>query len=410
MEGLFALGSNGSGQLGIGHKEDVSVPKPVLFDEHHNHPLPGAANGNGSDDDDIVKIAAGGNHTILVTKRGKAYWSGDPSTGACGIVVASAAVASTPPVFREVVLPKAGAEAETETETEPLPGPVADVACTWDSSVFALRDAEGKATKVYSCGGGGGGSGRAKEPIPSPLIEEIAGFPPPGSEIRHLAAGFRHVVAVLDNGDVYGWGHGRKGQLGVGTDTNPNPSDRGIVPRPTKIEGVGFPVARAVCCQHATCLIAEPGDGRVVVLGADKWGLRSAAPAAVPNWKAVAAGWGAVYVLRYDGVLEAWGRDDHGQLPPPGVPRIASVAAGSEHVVALTADTGEVISWGWGEHGNCGPQQTGGEGETSGVGDVKGRWNTIASLRNLPEGSDITLIGAGCATSWIQIAADGIFL
>jgi protein ATS1 len=30
MVTVFALGSNGSGQLGIGHKEDVSVPKQVV--------------------------------------------------------------------------------------------------------------------------------------------------------------------------------------------------------------------------------------------------------------------------------------------------------------------------------------------------------------------------------------------
>jgi len=33
MATVYAIGSNGSGQLGIGHKEDVSVPKQVLFDD-----------------------------------------------------------------------------------------------------------------------------------------------------------------------------------------------------------------------------------------------------------------------------------------------------------------------------------------------------------------------------------------
>lgn len=364
MEGLFALGSNGSGQLGIGHKEDVSVPKQVLFE----HPLPR--------DDEIVKIVAGGNHTILVTKSGRAYWSGDSSMGACGIVSDPDSVDS-PPMFREVVLPK----------TESL-GPVADVACTWDSSIFTLRDLEGKATKVYTCGG------ESTEP------RLLADFPPIGSEVRGLAAGFRHVVAVLNNGDIYGWGNGRKGQLGVLEGSTADA--KGVIQRPTKIQGVSFPVAKAVCCQYTTCLIAEPGDGQIAVLGADKWALKSSAPPAVPNWKIITASWGGIYILKYDGMLEAWGRDDHGQLPPPAVSRVESIAAGSEHIVAFT-DEREVVSWGWGEHGNCGPQ-------TERFGDVKGRWNTIASLKNLPEGSEITLVGAGCATSWIHITADGIFL
>ncbi|RYP12437.1 hypothetical protein DL765_007336 [Monosporascus sp. GIB2] len=366
MEGLFALGSNGSGQLGIGHKEDVSVPKQVLFE----HDPPRA--------DKIVKIAAGGNHTILLTKSGKAYWSGDPSTGACGIVTGANDTDS--PVFREVVL--------STTESS---GPVADVACTWDSSVFVLRDSEGKATHVYTCG-------RGDKAGTEPRL--VPDFPPEGTEIRDLAAGFRHVVAVLHNGDVYGFGNGRKGQLG--TLSGDAADAKGIVQQPVRMQSVGFPVARAVCCQYATCLIAEPGDGRVLVLGADKWALKSSAPPAVPNWKTITAGWGGIYILKYDGMLEAWGRDDHGQLPPPSVPRIDNIAAGSEHVVAFT-DRGEVVSWGWGEHGNCGPRA-----ENSV--DIKGRWSVIASLKNLPIGSEITLIGAGCATSWIHITAEGIFL
>lgn len=52
---------------------------------------------------------------------------------------------------------------------------------------------------------------------------------------------------------------------------------------------------------------------------------------------------------------DARGRDDHGQLPPPGVPRIESIAVESEHVVAFT-DEREVVPLGVGEHGNCGPQ------------------------------------------------------
>ena len=370
MEGLFALGSNGSGQLGIGHKEDVSVPKQVLFERH-----PPA-------DDEIARVVAGGNHTILLTRSGRAYWSGDPSSGACGVVtgIGDADV----PRFREVVLSTA--------ESDHPRGPIVHAACTWDSSVFVLRDREGKATRVYTCGGGG-----AAGTVPSLLAD----FPPVGSEIRGLAAGFRHVVAVLDDGAVYGWGNGRRGQLGV---LEGGVADvGGVVRHPVQIQGPPFPVSGAACCQYATCLMAEPGDGRVHVLGADKWALRSAAPSAVPNWKTLAAGWGGIYVLKYGGVLEAWGRDDHGQLTPPSMPPIEAVAAGSEHVVALT-DAGDVVSWGWGEHGNCGPRTDG----TSG--DVKGRWNIVASLGNLPEGSEITLIGAGCATSWINIKADGIFL
>ncbi|KAK5627573.1 hypothetical protein RRF57_003288 [Xylaria bambusicola] len=368
MEGLFALGSNGSGQLGLGHKEDVSVPKQVEFDQ-----VP--------QDDPVIDVAAGGNHTILITASGNAYWSGDYTNGCCGIVD-DEEKANIRPTFQKLSLPDS---ADTGCNH------IMHAACTWDKTILVVGDENHHVKTVYICGDAEG-LGRALAPIPD--------FPPAGTTVTSLAAGFRHVVVVLDNGDVYGWGNGRHGQLGQLED---GAGARAIATKPRKIDGVPFKAAKAVCCQYTTCLIAEPGDGRVLVLGADKWGLKSQAPPEIPNWKAVSACWGSIYVLKRDGTLSAWGRDDHGQLPPPGLPEVSRIAAGSEHVVALT-EAGEVLAWGWGEHGNCGPHTE----EKSG--DVRGRWNVLASVKNLPEGANIAAIGAGCATSWINITADGLYL
>lgn len=368
MDGLFALGSNGSGQLGLGHKEDVSVPKQVEFDQTPR-------------DDPVTQITTGGNHTVLVTASGKAYWSGDYSSGCCGIIENEDDKPEIRPRFREFCL--------SRSKTT---GRVMYAACTWDNTVLVVADEDGRARQVYSCGTLGAADG---EPV---LIPD---FPPMGTVVVDLAAGFRHVIAVLDTGEAYGWGNGKKGQLG---ELDNNDADTGgIVTRPQKVNGVLFRVAKAVCCQYATCFIAEPGDGRIFVLGADKWQLKSQAPSAIPSWKTMVASWGSVYILKRDGTLVAWGRNDHGQLPPPGLKELSHVVAGSEHVVALT-EAGDVLSWGWGEHGNCGPKTDGK------FGDVKGRWNIMASLKNLPEGSSITAIGAGCATTWINIMAEGIFL
>ncbi|KAI1170157.1 RCC1/BLIP-II [Nemania sp. FL0916] len=364
MDGLFALGSNGSGQLGLGHKEDVFVPKQVDF-SHPPH------------NDPITQVAAGGNHTILVTASGKAYWSGDYTNGSCGVVQDEGRQAIRP-VFRPFL------------STTANPPPVTYVTCTWDTAIVVVGDENGRATRIHSYGPAEG-VGKTPGPIPE--------FPPLGTTVSSLAAGLKHVVVVLDNGDVYGWGNGKKGQLGQLEDGNAS----GIVTEPRKIDDVPFKVAKVVCCQYTTCLIAEPGDGRILVLGADKWRLKSQAPIEVPSWKMMTASWGGIYILKRDGTLVAWGRDDHGQLPPPGLPEVSQIAAGSEHVIALT-EAGDVLAWGWGEHGNCGPHTEGN------FGDVRGRWNVLASLKNLPEGSSITAIGAGCATSWINILADGVFL
>ncbi|KAL2760927.1 hypothetical protein ACRALDRAFT_2024809 [Sodiomyces alcalophilus JCM 7366] len=364
MSVIFTLGSNGSGQLGISHKEDVSVPKQVLF-----HPE--------SPESPVSKIAAGGNHTLILTQDGKLYWSGDATSGACGLT--SSALTSES-VFQPIQLAREGDDAATGAKD------VALIAATWEASFIAKWDARGKVTKLYSFGAGAKGElGHGELLVRSPSATLFKDFPPPETEVVDLAAGMGHVVAVLSNGDAYAWGNGRKGQAG---------SPGGNIHTPRKIEGIDFKIARAVCGREFTCLFGEPETGRLEILGSDKWSIRSSAPPQVPGWKDVGAGWSNVYVLQQDGSLLSWGRDNHGQLAPPNLPKLAKIAIGSEHAVVLTQD-GEVLSWGWAEHGNCGPQV-----ENN---NVKGRWNVIASSKFIPSGSKIAGVGAGCATSWVNI-------
>ncbi|KAM4062291.1 regulator of chromosome condensation (RCC1) repeat domain-containing protein [Hirsutella rhossiliensis] len=359
MDGIFAIGSNGSGQLGIGHHEDVSVPKPVQF-----HPsLPS---------EPIVQMAAGGNHSLLLFQSGKLYWSGDAASGAVGI-------ASPPsePVFQEVQL----------GEGDGLHmGHVDSIAATWEASFVVARDHQGRRARLFSCGTGMKGElGSGELIVRTPTATRIQDFPPADTEIVCLAACMGHVVAVLSSGDAYGWGNCRKSQIGP---------PGAVVHSPRKIEGIGFAVTRAVCAKESTCFFGEPESGNIRVLGSDKWELCSKAPAAAPEWTDVGASWGNFYILGKDGSLLSWGRDDHGQLPPPNLPRIQKIATGSEHVIALSVD-GDVLAWGWGEHGNCGPQV---ERE-----DVKGHWNVIVSSKFIPPGCQIYGVGAGCATSWVCI-------
>lgn len=361
MNAVFAIGSNGSGQLGIGHKEDVSVPKPVLF--HPSQPS-----------SPVAKVVAGGNHTLLLAKSGQVYWSGDPNSGACGL-----GPEPSVPVFQEIKFAKQG-DAEV--------GRVSLIAATWEASLVVAQDAQGENTKLFTLGTGMKGElGAGELMVRTPTATLLKDFPPLGTEIVDLHACMGHAVAVLSNGEAYGWGNCRKGQAG----------ERAcVLHTPRKIEGVGFEVRRAVCCKETTCLFGDPDSGKMQVLGSDKWKIRSTAPSNAPAWKDVGASWGNVYVLAQDGGLEAWGRNDHGQLPPPNLPPLKKIAIGSEHVVALT-ESGDVLSWGWGEHGNCGPQV-----ENN---DVKGWWNVIASSKFIPEGFSIDTIGAGCATSWISITS-----
>lgn len=367
---VYALGSNGSGQLGIGHDQDVSIPRQVVFSPGSEPASP------------IVRVAAGGNHTLLLTSDGQLFRAGDSSTGACGPTATgqgSSAEGQQQHVAQSVNLPMA-ADGTTAA-------PVRHIAATWEASVIVQADDQGRSTVVSAFGVGMKGElGQGQFIVRTPSISLIKDFPPPDTEVVDLSACMGHVVAVLSNGDVYGWGNGRKGQLGTAVE--------GVADEPRRVEDVGFKVSRAVCGREFTCLFGPSESGEILVFGADKAGVRSAAPATALGWKDVGASWGGVYILKQDGELVNWGRDDHGQLAPPQLPRLDRISIGSEHAVVITED-GDVLSWGWGEHGNCGPKTENG--------DVKGRWNTIASKKYIPSGSEIVGIGAGCATSWISI-------
>lgn len=254
---------------------------------------------------------------------------------------------------------------------------------------------------------------------PVPTGATIPAFPPPetGATIVALASGVGHSVVVLSNGDVYGWGGARKGQLGDGV--------RGerIVWRPAKIGGIPFLATGAVCGREFTVVFGDRGKGELVVLGdrGNRWGVLDV-PGVVLSGRPfvdIGASWHGVYVQlratasRLDGEGEggessglgshagpgavvAWGRNDRGQLPPPGLPPVAKLAVGSEHVLALLED-GSVAAFGWGEHGNCGS-----------VTDSKGNVSDSYQLVSLPEavttgGGKVVGVGAGCATSWLIV-------
>lgn len=353
MVALFALGSNGSGQLGIDHKNDVSSPEIAHI------PLSG-------DDREILKIAAGGNHTLVLFSDGDLYTAGDGSDGRCLIGEAE---------FDNVTGNKSG-----RFRKSPLAG-ASLISATWEASTAVLDDGQ-----VITSGTGNKGElGLGKSVLNSKDSQAIPGFPPPGTTVVDLAASMSHTVAVLSNGEVYGWGVGRKGQLG-------EPAENHWMPH--RIDRVPFHACRVACGRDFTYIVGGPDEGRHIVFGSDKWSVISDAPKTVPSWKEIGASWGSIYVLLESGSLLSWGRNDHKQLCPPKLPKVQLLAVGSEHALALTEEGDRVIAWGWGEHGNCGPIT-----DPSNV-DFAGSEILISQ--------NVVALGAGCATSWVVMASERI--
>lgn len=346
---LYAFGSNGSGQLGIRGKEDTDTPIKCVFPEEADLAEP------------PVQIAAGGNHTLVLVKSGDLYSVGSNARGQTGH-----SLGHDSDTFEQVVLC-------------PWESKIKFCSALWEASVLVTTDNE-----VYTFGKGskgelGTGNSTSLQP------QKVPRFAPSGLSIVDLASCVNHTVAVLSNGDVYGWGDGRKGQLGEPIEN---------VWRPRKIESIGFKVLRALCGKEFTYLVGEPTQGHHTIIGANKWNIKSSAPATNFHWQSIGASWGSIFVLKNCGQIVSWGRNDLGQLPPKSLPDVDFIAVGSEHVLALTRSA-QIVSWGWGEHGNCGPKK-------NQMGVVKDTWSNI-SFKLPINYAKATMIAAGCATSFAWI-------
>ena len=307
-------------------------------------------------------IVAGGNHTLLLYDEGTVCSAGSPRDGRDQ----SGSSMSSMPIFQKTYMSALGNKVKL-------------CSAFWDGTIFVSSEDE-----VYTAGLGPKGEKGTGGITTSMALQMLPNFPPflQRSKIVDVACGVDHVVVVLEDGIVYGWGNGRKGQLS-------RPEE--IVWTPRRFADVGFKVVRAVCGRELTYLVGEPSSGQHAILGSNKWEVQSQAPASIPNWKDIGASWGSIFVLEESGKISSWGRNDHGQLAPHGLPAIDMIAVGSEHVIALTKE-GKVISWGWGEHGNCGSG-------TDQNGDVKGKWNELL-VPNSDHSMRVIGVGAGCATSF----------
>ncbi|KAI9885168.1 MAG: 40S ribosomal protein S16 [Watsoniomyces obsoletus] len=358
---LYVFGSNSSCQLGLSHREDVSVPTLCPVRDILSYEVPS-------------KIVAGGNHTLLSFRTGRIDAAGENHDGR----TCFSAVPSHHGLTRVYI--------RTSLSSNSGPGLMnrfLDCSATWEASIFV-----DPGQRVYSVGTGLKGELGLGEDVTSVKTPtQMKDFPPLNLEIVHLASSMSHTVAVLSDGDVYGWGHARNGQLG-------DQAGMGTVWSPRRI-AVPFPAVRVCCGREFTFIVGDQDEGECIVLGSDKWNVRSDAPSHIPDWKDIGATWGGIYVLFRDGSVRSWGRNDHGQLAPEGLPPLRMMATGSEHVLAVTQDQ-KLITWGWGEHGNCGP-------DTDEDGDVKGRWSEIKieEESSMTPTAPVTAIGAGCATSFV---------
>jgi len=348
---VYSFGDGKSGRLGHGDEEGLMVPQPVAA-------LQGER---------VSAIAAGGEHSLVVTTHGQVFSFGSGSFGQLGhgdlqqqltphLVAALAGV--------RVLAVQAGA--------------LHSLALSDHGAVFSWGlGAQGQL-----------GHDEAGEPEPSKRRRKaptgaVSRLPSPPSErprkltatptaiqnlpergrVTAIAAGGFHSLAMTDRGAVYSFGHGMHGQLGHG-DTSDQPTPRLIDGLPER----GRVVAVAAGAHHSLAVsdrgaIYSFGYGGHGQLGhgdrADQ--LLPQPVAALEAVRIKAAAGGADHSLALDnfGVLYSFGLDEP---PPPRraqpTPRIVeevrvvrvadacdSFAAGSFARLAV-ASGGATFSWG----------------------------------------------------------------
>ena len=168
-----------------------------------------------------------------------------------------------------------------------------------------------------------------------------------------IAAGDGHSLALTSDGKVWAWGTNALGILGNGTNIYSNV--------PVLVSGLNGVASIAACGVHSLALTA---DGKVWAWGQATFGelgngslTGSDVPVPVTNLTgvvAIAAGKTQSLALTDDGKVWAWGLVGDAlwstvPIPVSGLNGVIAIAAGYEHNVALTSD-GKV--WAWGENGS----------------------------------------------------------
>ncbi len=142
--------------------------------------------------------------------------------------------------------------------------------------------------------------------------------------VKAVAAGYYHNLALTADGRVLGWGRNAEGQA------NPPPELTGV----TAIAAGGM---------HNLALRA---NGTVVAWGYNNHGQTNV-PAGLSRVTAVAAGGATSLALKADGTVVAWGFGSYGLTNvPAGLTDVVAITAGSQTSFALKAD-GTIVAWGY---------------------------------------------------------------
>jgi alpha-tubulin suppressor-like RCC1 family protein len=159
-----------------------------------------------------------------------------------------------------------------------------------------------------------------------------------GVKIMAVAAGGRHTLALSDLGQVWGWGYGGEGQLGLGS----------------RIRTVSSP--HPIPCIESALYSKD----RPAAMKGNKSAEAQISKVMGNCVKAIACGGRHSAVVTDSGALLTFGWGLYGQTVPKLVDASSlenknarAVSCGARHSAIIT-DEGEVFCWGWNKYGQLG--------------------------------------------------------
>ncbi|KAF7831034.1 ultraviolet-B receptor UVR8 isoform X1 [Senna tora] len=382
----FAMAISESGKLITWGSTDDLGQSYVTSGRHGEIPEPFPLPTDAS----IIKAAAGWAHCVAVTDGGEVYTWGWKECVPSGKVFGE--------VSSGISQEKDVSERQSSLLTEQV-SPCSQGSRSTGGTVSSASGEESTKRRRVSS---------AKQTADSSTCgdESLTAFPclvtlNPGVRITSVAAGGRHTLALSDIGQVWGWGYGGEGQLGLGSrirmvssphlvpciDSSTCGKDRSVAlaQGSMNFEGhnfrvLGSYVKRIACGGRHSAVITD--TGALLTFG---WGLYGQkcgqgstddelSPTCVSSLlgiqiEGVAAGLWHTVCISADGDVYAFGGNQFGQLGTGDdqaeiLPRLLDspslenrhakiISSGARHTAVITED-GKVFCWGWNKYGQLG--------------------------------------------------------